>query len=357
MLNGYTCKGHKNGRFDIKHKPPSFKFYDNRANTDNQFDISVAELQIREEIDKEKFLVNKIINELSNSLKSNPKEIRNNNEYEQSEQIQYDSSPSSTLSTDSSIPYSMKEKFALKVKARKRSTTPKYRRRAFGPNSSRIPLIPAYNPSDSIISKSPNFVINKAAQDEQRYLSPKVLNKESKYKAFTPCMTRKQSFRSEEFSIRKEVARSTPRRKKRLYRQYSFNRKLRRNDDLTSPENTSPESMNSLSPNSHYIRESNYKFNKNLAIKLHESKYDDDIPKESNENTGFVEPCAISNDVMEGLNNNFTSLKLKNNNFTGKNKEDSREYIAQDRLSDGEIELNASSANTFKQNLNSLLSR
>lgn len=85
-----TSEEHKNKKFtDIKHIN-TFNFNYNNINNDDQVNnamTSAAELQIREEMDKEKFLVNEIINQLSNSLKSNSKEDEINEKYEQFKEI------------------------------------------------------------------------------------------------------------------------------------------------------------------------------------------------------------------------------------------------------------------------------
>ncbi|CAK9814606.1 Ankyrin repeat and LEM domain-containing protein 1 [Anthophora quadrimaculata] len=358
ILNDNIIYKHEQDRFtDIKHMH-SFNSSNVSINSDNQYDISAAELQIREEMDKEKFLVNEIINQLSNSLKCNSKEQEINKKHEQCTKSQYDTHPSSTISTDNSMEYSVKDKFSLKIRTKKRSITPTYRRKIFGQNNNlKIPLIPLYSPNDSIISKSPNFLMDKSLKKEQKYSSPKVSNKELRFKTFTPYMTRNQSFQSEEFNLGKEIARSTPRRRKRFHRQYSSLRKLRKSDELTSPENTSPDSTNSLSPDLNYARKLDYRFNKNLAIKLHENKYDDDTPISSMENNDYIQRCPVTKDMVEGLNNNLKSLKIKETKFKDKNKETLKTYTSQEKYSDEETELKVNNiTNTFKENLNILLS-
>ena len=320
---------------------------------------NAAELQICEEMDKEKCLVNEIINQLSNSLKSNLKEEKINEEYGQSRNVLDDTNLSSTISTDDNISYSIRDKFLLKMKGKKRAITSKRRRQIFNQNNNiKIPSTPQYDPNDSIISKSPNFLINKSIEKEQKYLSPKILNKELRFKTFTPCMTRHQLFRSEEFNTRKDVAKSTPRRKKRFYKQYSSLRKLRRNYEFTSSENTSPDATNSVSPIQSCTKNLNYKFNKNLAIKLHENKYDDDdIPIHFNEKKGNTETCTLEKNVIEEFNNNFRSQHIQKTNFKEKNKEQLKEYIRQEKFTD-EVEVNIDdTVNTFKENLNTFLSR
>lgn len=357
-----TFKEHKDEKFtDIKHIN-TFNFSYNNINNDNQVNntmTNAAELQIREEMDKEKFLVNEIINQLSNSLKSNSKENEINEKYEQFKEILYDTSPSSTISTDNNMSYNIKDKFSLKIKVRKRFIT---RRKNFCQNNNiKIPLISVYDPSDSIISKSPNFLSNKSIEMEQKYLSPKISNKELKFKTFTPCMTKNRSFRSEEFNLGKEVARSTPRRKKRFYRQYSSLRKLRKNNKFISSDNTSPDATNSLSPNQSCVKDLDYKFNKNLAIKLHENKYDEDMPISSKKNEVNVKTCISQKNLIEELNNNFRTLNIKKIDFNKKNKEHLKEYILQEKFSDKEVELKVNNTintlNTYKENLNTFLSR
>ncbi|KOC66750.1 Ankyrin repeat and LEM domain-containing protein 1 [Habropoda laboriosa] len=357
ILNDNIINEYKRERItNIKHIH-SFNSSNINVNSDNQFDISAAELQIREQLDKEKFLVNEIINQLSNSLKYNSKEQEINEKYRQCTKNQYDTCPSSTISTDNSMECSVNDKFSLKIKTKKRSITPKYRRKIFGQNNNfKIPLIPLCNPNDSIISKSPNFLMDTSLEKEQRYISPKVPNKEIKFKTFTPCMTRNQSFRSEEFNLGKEMARSTPRRRKRFYRQYSSLRKLGKNYELTSPENTSRDSTNSLSPDFNYARKLDYQFNKNLAVKLHENKYDDDTPISFTENNDYIQSCTFTKDI-EGLNNNLKNLKIEETKFKEKNKENLKKYISLEKSFDEEAELKVNNTmSTFKENLNILLS-
>ncbi|XP_017757959.1 PREDICTED: ankyrin repeat domain-containing protein 20A4-like [Eufriesea mexicana] len=340
-----------NENISKEHVKNSLHFNYSNINNENQFDCA-AELQIREEMDKEKSLVNEIINQLSNSLKSNTKENKINDDYVQSKKNLYNTSPSSTISTDNSMPCSVKNKFSLKMKVKKRPVTPKYKRQLFGYNNNiKIPLIPMRDPNDSIISKSPNFLMNKSIGKEQKYLSPKILNKDLKFETFTPSMTRNQSFQSEEFNLGKEMARSTPRRRKRFYRQYSSLRKLRKNNEDTSSENTSPDSANSLSPN-HSLKNLNYKFKKNLAIKLHENKYDDDIPINSNEHENYVKANTLTRNFTEGLNNNFKNLDIQKIDFNEKNKQHLKEYIFKKKFSDKEVKLkNSNTGNSFRENL------
>ena len=319
---------------------------------------SAAELQIREEMNKEKCLVNEIINQLSNSLNSNFKKEKINEEYGQSKNVLTDTSFSSTISTDDNT-YNIRDKFLLKMRGKKRAVTPKRQRQIFSQkNNIKIPSTPQYDPNDSIISKSPNFLIDKSIEKEQKYLSPKILNKELRFKTFTPCMTKHQLFWSEEFNTRKDVAKSTPRRKKRFYKQYSSFRKLRRNYELTSSENTSPDATNSISPIQSCTKNLNYKFNKNLAVKLHENKYDDDdISIHFNENKGNTETCALEKNVIEEFNNNFRSQHIKKTDFKEKNKEQLKNYIQQEKCKE-EIQVKIDdTVNTVKENLNTFLSR
>ncbi|XP_076749639.1 uncharacterized protein LOC143422702 isoform X2 [Xylocopa sonorina] len=356
MLNDNIMKEHEGEEFaDIEHLH-SFNLSDNSINNDNQFDTNVAELQIREEMFKEKFLVNEIINKLSNSLKSNSKEQESNEDYELSERIQYDKSTSSAISSDNSILYNMKDKFALKMKTKKQSVTPKYKRQIFKQNNVKIPLIPMYNTNDIIVSKSPNFLMNNSIENEQRYSSPKILNKEMKFQTFTPCITRNQSFRSEEFNFGKEMARSTPRRRKRFYRQYSSLKKLRKNIDLASSENTSPDSTNSLSPDQNCANKLNHKFKKNLAIRLSDTKYDDDdIPININRNEPCTDACTLKEDIIK-LSNNFNNFNIGKTNFIKNNEDYLKEYDLQNKFADEEVELKINStANSIKGSLNTLL--
>ncbi|XP_068987074.1 putative ankyrin repeat domain-containing protein 20A4 [Bombus flavifrons] len=368
MINETIFKGHKDERFAVTKHVNSFNLSYSSISNDNQSDsamTSAAELRIQEEMDKEKHLINEIINQLSNSLKSNPKEEKINAKYRQCKKILDDTSPSSTISTDNSILYNIEDKFPIKMKGKKRSVTPKSRPQIFSQSSNiKVPITPIYDPNDSIVSKSPNFLINKPIEKGQKYLSPKVLNKEIKFEARTPCIMRTQSFQSEEFNMGKEVARSTPRRRKRYYRQYSSLRKFRRNNELTSSENTSPDTTNSLSPNQNCARNLNYKFNKNLAIRLHENKYDDDIPIDSNENENNIEKCILKKDLTEGLNHNFRNLHIKESDFKEKSEEHLKEYIlkadktcaVQKRfLNKVELKIN-DTVNTFKENLSTFLS-
>ncbi|CAL7949016.1 unnamed protein product [Xylocopa violacea] len=357
MLNDNITKKYGGEEFtDIEHLH-SFNLSDSSINNDNQFDTNVAELQVREEMFKEKFLVNEIINKLSNSLKSNSKEQESNEDNELSERIQYDKSTSSAISSDNSILYNMRGKFALKMNAKKQSVTPKYKRQIFKQNNNvRIPLIPMCDTNDIIVSKSPNFLMNNSIENEQRYSSPKILNKEMKFQTFTPCITRNQSFRSEELNFGKEMARSTPRRRKRFYRQYSSLKKLKKNIELASSENTSPDSTNSLSPDQNCANKLNYKFKKNLAIRLNDNKYDDDdIPINFNKNEPCTETCTSKEDIVE-LSNNFNNFNIGKTNFNKNNEDYLKECDLQNKFADEEVELKINSiTNSIKGNLNTIL--
>ncbi|XP_076176438.1 uncharacterized protein LOC143151303 isoform X2 [Ptiloglossa arizonensis] len=321
-LNEKKHKKNEEDRLSDIRSKYSFNISVNSLHANDQSDTNTAELRVCEEVNQEKCLLNKIINQLSISLKSNSKDQKIINEHIQYEEKQCDRSPLSILNTDNNITHDVKDKFSLKTRAKKRSVTPRYRRKIFEQNT-KIPLIPVYDPNDSIVSKSPNFLIDKSTEKEWRYLSPKI-NKESKFKAFTPCMIRNESFRSEEFDLGKEVARSTPRRRKQFYRKYSSLRKLRKNVALTSSENTSPESTNSLSPDQSCLKKLDYKFNKYLAVKLHENKYDDDLP----------------------INPNFNEKKNKNDL--------KKDDVLQEKLME-ELKTD-STLNTFEGNFNTLLS-
>ncbi|XP_033337308.2 uncharacterized protein LOC117226760 [Megalopta genalis] len=256
---------------DVKNK----YFYFN----DNQSDIKDAEHRLREEMVKEKCLLNQIINQLSSSLNSNSKEVEVNNEHKHDKDNQCDTSPLSTLNVDK----------LRKTRTKKRCVTPRYKRRIFAQNNSnnKTPLTPLQDPSDSIISKSPNFVIGNTIESEQRFLTPKLLNRESKFRTYTPCVTRTGLVRSDEFNFGKEMARSTPRRK-RFYRQYSSNRKFRKNDVLNSSGSTSPDSStNSLSPVENRHPRLPYKLTKNISKNLAVRLYDDDVPKSPNFNEKY----------------------------------------------------------------------
>ncbi|KZC09345.1 PREDICTED: uncharacterized protein LOC107187523 [Dufourea novaeangliae] len=336
-----------------KIKDEHFYFSDNSLNSNNQRDMNAAELRLREEINKEKCLLNQIINQLSNSLKSNSKDTEIENK--QIEDNQCDTSPLSALNTDDSLTYDMQNKFSLRTKTRKRSATPKYRRRILSQtNNTKIPLVPTYDLNDSIVSKSPNFLISKAVEKE-RYLSPKIVSNDSKFKTFTPCMTRNGSFRSDEFNIGKELAKSTPRRK-RFYRQYSSLRKLRKNDRLASLENTSPDSTNSLSPDENHRTKLTYKINKNVAVKLHENKYDDDIPinPNINERKDCIRKYKITEDFMKKLNN-VEYLEIKKADWIGKNEENFREDKSLKEQYSEDLKSN-NTLNTFKENFTVLFS-
>ncbi|KOX68802.1 Ankyrin repeat and LEM domain-containing protein 1 [Melipona quadrifasciata] len=347
-----------------EHRDESFantkciNFYNFNYSSNDKFDnamTSAAEFQIREEMDKEKCLVNEIINQLSNSL--NFKKEKINEEYGQSKNVLNDTNFSSTISTDDNT-YSIRDKILLKMRGKKRAVTPKCQRQIFSQkNNIKIPSTLQYDPNDSIISKSPNFLIDKSIEREQKYLSPKILNKELSFKTFTPCMTKHQLFPSEEFNTRKGIAKSTPRRKKQFYKQYSSLRKFRRNYELTSSENTSPDATNSVSPIQSCTKNLNYKFNKNLAIKLHENKYDDDdILIHFNENKGNTETCALEKNVIEKFNNNSRSQHMQKTDFKEKNKEQLKEYIQQEKFTDeAEVQID-DTVNTFKENLNTFLS-
>lgn len=356
LLNEHRFDENEESRFPNVGDKYFFDFSDNSLNSANEFDINAVELRLQEEIDKEKCLVNKIIHQLSSSLKSNSKDPEISDECGRSEGNQYDISPSSILNTDDSMAYDVMEKFSLKTRMKKQSVTPRYRRKIFGQsNNNKTSLIPVYNPNDSIISKSPNLIIGKAVERDRRYLSPKVSYKESKFRTFTPCMTRNQAFRSEEFNLGKEVARSTPRRRKRLYRQYSSLRKLRKNDGLTSSENTSPDSTSSLSPDQRYLGKQNYRFNKNLAVRLHETKYDDDdAPMNSsfNENKNCVEKYNLTKDLIEGFSSKLENLEMKTVGRTERKK--LRDNALQGKAA--EEMKNCNVLNTFKENFNTLLS-
>ncbi|XP_076652345.1 uncharacterized protein LOC143358786 [Halictus rubicundus] len=326
----------------------NFYFSDNSIN-DDQADIKDAEHRLREEMDKEKCLLNQIINQLSNSLNSNSKEVDINNEYKQERDSRCDTSPLSVLNLNDHLVYDTQDKFSLKTKTKKRCVTPRYRRRILGQNNiNKIPLSPLQNPSDPIISKSPNFLMGKTVEKEQRYLSPKILNRESKFKTYTPCMTRTGSFRSDEFNFGKEIARSTPRRK-RFYRQYSSYRKIRKNDVLTSSENTSPDSTNSLSPDENRHPKSPYKFTKNISKNLAMKLYDDDVPISPHFNDKYKlkgladELCDLENlDIKESVcfGRKTDSLKV-NESFQEK-------YLEELKSND--------TSNSFRENYNVLSS-
>ncbi|KAF3430080.1 hypothetical protein E2986_07206 [Frieseomelitta varia] len=354
------CKEHRDESFANTKCVNFYNFdYSNNDKFDNAM-TSAVELQIREKMDKEKCLVNEIINQLSNSL--NFKKEKINEEYGQSKNVHQfksvlnDTSFSSTISTDDNTSYNIRDKFLLKMRGKKQAVTPKRHRQIFSQkNNIKIPSTPRYDPNDSIISKSPNFLIDKSIEKEQKYLSPKILNNELRFKTFTPSMTKHHLFRSEEFNTRKDVAKSTPRRKKRFYKQYSSLRKLRRNYELTSSENTSPDATNSLSPIQSCTKNLNYKFNKNLAIKLHENKYDDDdISIHFNENKDNTETCALEKNVIEEFNNNFRSQDIQKTDFKEKNKEQLKKYIQQEQFTD-EVKID-DTVNIFKENLNTFLS-
>ncbi|XP_076298923.1 uncharacterized protein LOC143217990 [Lasioglossum baleicum] len=286
-----TDKGDIWEEFQIKEENRSsdtrdkYFYFSKNSIDDNQADIKDAEHRLRKEMDDEKCLLNQIINQLSSSLNSNSKEVNIKNGYKQEKDSQCDTSPLSVLNlNDRQL---TPDKFSSKTKTKKRCVTPRYRSRILGQNNNnKIPLIPLKDPNDSIISKSPNLLIGKTVEREQRYLSPKILNRESKFKTYTPCMTRTRSFRSDEYNFRNEVAKSTPRRK-RSYRQYSLYRKFRKNDVLTSSENTSPDSTNSLSPDENYYPKSPYKFTKNISKNLAVKLYDDDAPLSPNFNAKY----------------------------------------------------------------------
>ncbi|XP_054009472.1 uncharacterized protein LOC128892878 isoform X1 [Hylaeus anthracinus] len=323
-LNENELKKNEEERLPDNRYEYSFNNDDNDLHSRKQSNTNLAELRIREEMDKEKCLLNEIINQLSSSLKSSSKDQEISNEHVQYKQN--DTSPLSILNADNSTIHDMKDNFSLKTRMRKRTLTPRYKRKIFEQNNARIPLIPAYDPNDSIISKSPNCLIEKSSEREGRYLSPNIINKESKFRAVTPCMTRTKSFQSE-FNYGKEMARSTPRRKKRFYRQYSSLRKFKRNDELASSENTSPDSSNSLSPDQNRPYKLNYKFNNHVAIKLHENKYDDDAPTNSHliENKNGIEKYEVKENLTNLCNNNLENIKLENVDCIEKNKEDSKE--------------------------------
>ncbi|XP_029037436.2 uncharacterized protein LOC114873355 isoform X3 [Osmia bicornis bicornis] len=334
---------------------------DDSLNSNDQFEANAEEFRIYEETNKEKVLVDKIINQLSNSLKSNFKQQEVNNEYGLvSERNEYDTSPSSTISTDNSMMCNMREKLLLKSKTRRRSITPKHRRKIFKQNNAKISLIPVYNPGDSIISKSPNFLIGEPVGKQRKYVSPKISSqKEMRFKTFTPCMTRNQLFQSE-FNLEKEVARSTPRRRKQFHRQYSSLRKLKKNNGLTSSDNTSPDSTNSLSPEHNCIKRLNYKLSKNLAIKLDENKYDDDVLINFNtdENKKNYEKYENENDSIEGLDNNFRNLEIEKTNIVERYEENLKERITspENFLTAEERSKINSISNSFKENSNTFFS-
>lgn len=357
LLNENGFEENKKNRLPNLRDKYSFDFSDNSLNSDDQSDINAAELRIQQEIDEEKCLINEIINRLSSSLKCNPKNEKVHKHYGQSKENQYDTSPTSSLNTDDSMAC-MIDKFSMKNRMRKHVITPRYRRKIFGQNNNKVPLIPVYNPNDSIISKSPNFLIGKPIETEQRYLSPKISNRESKFKSLTPCMTRNGAFRSEEFNLGTEMARSTPRRKKRVYKQYSSFRKFRKSNDLTSSENTSPDSTNSLSPDSNFLRKMDYK---NLAIKLHENKYDDDTPINTNlnENKDHIERFDRTRNktkiLMERLNNNMENLEIRTNRMVKQEEDFKQNSTLQEKVA--EESKNNNILNTFKENFNTLFSR
>ncbi|XP_031837960.1 uncharacterized protein LOC116429309 [Nomia melanderi] len=360
ILNVKECQTNEENRLS-NNRDKYFYFSDNSLNDNDEYDINAAELRLREEMDREKCLLNQIINQLSSSLNSNSKETDINSEYKQVKDSRCDSSPLSVLNTDDSSIYDVKDKFSLKTRTKKRSVTPRYKRRIFGRNSNtKIPLIPLHDPSDSIISKSPNFLMGKTIEKDQRFSSPKVLSKESKFKTYTPCLTRNGSFRSDEFNFGKEMARSTPRRK-HCYRQYSSHRKLKRNEVLTSSESTSPSSTNSLSPDEHHYPKLCYRFNKNfsknLAVKLHENKYDDDMPVSPNfnEKKNCIGEYNVMKNLVDECSSNLESLKMKE----AKDMERKRENLNVDSgLQEKYLEdLKANDTlNTFKENYNIFLS-
>ncbi|XP_078042958.1 uncharacterized protein LOC144473186 [Augochlora pura] len=274
--------------------------------SDNQSDTKDAEYRLREEMDKEKCLLNQIINQLSSSLNSNSKEVKINNEHKRVEDSQCDTSPVSALNVDDDLMYNAKDKFSLKTKTKKRCITPRYKRRVFAQNNnSKIPLTPLQDPNDSIISKSPNFLVGNAIEREQRFITPKLLNRESKFRTYTPCMTKAGSYRSDEFNLGKMIARSTPRRK-RFHRQYSSCRKFKKNDILNSSESTSPDSStNSLSPDENRHSRLPYKLNKNISKNLAVRLYDDDVPKSPNCNEKYK---------LKGLGSELSDLENLNIN-------------------------------------------
>nr|XP_012143342.1 PREDICTED: uncharacterized protein LOC100879967 isoform X1 [Megachile rotundata]XP_012143343.1 PREDICTED: uncharacterized protein LOC100879967 isoform X1 [Megachile rotundata]XP_012143344.1 PREDICTED: uncharacterized protein LOC100879967 isoform X1 [Megachile rotundata]XP_012143345.1 PREDICTED: uncharacterized protein LOC100879967 isoform X1 [Megachile rotundata] len=333
---------------------------DNSLSSNDQSAIDAAKFRINEERNREKMLVNEIINKLSNSLTSSFQQQEVTNEHElTSEKNDYDTSPLSTISTDNSTMYNIRNQFLLKN--RRQSITPKYRRKNFKQsNNTRTPLIPACNVDDYIISKSPNLVIGESFEKKQEYLSPKISQKELKFKTFTPCATRNQPFQSE-FNTEKAIARSTPRRRKQFYRQYSSCRKLKKSNRLTSSENTSPDSASpdSLSPHHFYNKKPNYKLNKNLVIKLHESKYDDDVSvnfssNENKENEKYEDSEAL----IGGLNNNFSNLKMDGINFAKRNEENLRgQIISPKNFPTEEVELKANNVlRSFKENASTFFS-
>ncbi|XP_017878261.1 uncharacterized protein LOC108623914 [Ceratina calcarata] len=312
---------------------------------DNQIDVNAA-LQVREEMFKEKSLVNEIINQLSNSLKSNSVEqdsSRDHEDYKLTRNPYRDNSLSSTLSTDNSMVYNMKDKF--KYKPKNQSLTPKTRRKFFGQNDNfKVPLIPMRNADDTIISKSPNFLTNDFVT--QKYLSPKRSNRGIRSKAFTPCTRRKKPFQLAEINLGKVLARSTPRRR-RFYREYSPSlKKCRRNIELTSSEYTSPDSGNSLSPDRNYRKELNYNFNKDIVIKLEDNKYDDDVPLSLSESE--TDACVLQKDLI-GLRNNFSKCNIEETNFNN--------LLNVYEGKHSEINLKTdNNVDTFKENLITLLS-
>ncbi|XP_043263232.1 uncharacterized protein LOC122403659 [Colletes gigas] len=321
LFNGNELKKNEDDKLsDIKNKY-YFDYNKKSLHSDHQSDINTAELRICNEMDKEKCLLYEIINQLSSSLKTSSEDREISNEHFQYKENQYDRSPLSILNDN--VTLDAKNKFLFKPRVRKRSVTPRYRRKIFEQNNAKAPLVPVYNPNDTIISKSPNCQIGKSAEKEWSYLSPKVINNESKFKAFTPCMTRNEFPQSEEFILRRQVARSTPRRK-RFSRQYSSLRKLKRNNRFTSSENTSPESANSLSPDQNDLDKLHYKFNKHLAVKLHENKYDDDVPTNSN----FNEIKNYTENLIKACNNNLVNLKLEKTDC----KETSKQYLNKDNV-------------------------
>ncbi|XP_076234753.1 uncharacterized protein LOC143179420 [Calliopsis andreniformis] len=349
LLSENKFEENKENRFStlqLQDKYP-FDFSDSSLNSDDQSAINAAELRIQEEIDKEKCLVSEIINKLSSSLNCNSKDQGISNNYRQSKENQYNISPSSLLNIDDSMACDMMNKFSLKTRSRRHATTPRYRRKIFGHN--KIPSSPVYNPNDSIVSKSPNCLIRQSVETEQRYLSPKVSNRETKFKSFTPCMTRNDIFRSEEFNVGPEMAKSTPRRRRRICRQYSSSRKFRKNNELTSSENTSPDSTNSLSPDRSCPRKLDYR---NLAIKLHENKYDDDVPTNSNLNEN--NKYTLTKNLIESLNNNIKDLNIRKVDSIEKNEDLKRENILHEKVF--EESRNNNTLNTFKENFNTLFS-